>query len=347
MRGIVTTLAFALALASRACAIVTSDEAGSHVVVPGQPAFGVNLDGVVLIGTRLPNVNTITRLLPKCTAALISDRHLLCAGHCFDENYDGVVDEKYTAITHTAAFELVDGVAMVNIDPTMIQFPENWPQERADIAVVTLTDIAPAAAPRYSLFAGVNELGRTAVMAGYGITGHGATGSVVGSVRPRAKRAGLNRIEAIRVEVPGVEYLMVDFDSGQPADNTLSLIGVESDLGFGADEVLSAPGDSGGPMFVGQAIAGIIAVGFNPSEVDPHDRNWGEQTLATRVSNFRDFIQMATGGTAVFVPEPANVAVVIAAVMSVWMQRCRKQPQSKRRTTEHTKAVEFWPLHQS
>jgi hypothetical protein len=54
-------LAIAFALTNQAWAIVTSDEAGSHVVVPGQPAFGINLDGVALVGRRLPNVNTIAR----------------------------------------------------------------------------------------------------------------------------------------------------------------------------------------------------------------------------------------------------------------------------------------------
>jgi hypothetical protein len=108
--------AFAISLATPACAIITSDEAGSHVVVPGQPAFGVNLDGVALIGRRLPNVNTFTTLTPICSAALISHRHLLCAAHCFDVDSDGAVDEIYTAITHTAAFELADGLVTPESD---------------------------------------------------------------------------------------------------------------------------------------------------------------------------------------------------------------------------------------
>jgi hypothetical protein len=314
MRLKATTLAIVLALASPAWAIVTSDEAGSHVVVPGQPAFGINLDGVALVGRRLPNVNTLPRLSPICSAALISDRHLLCAAHCFDEDSDGEVDEIYTAITHTAAFELADGVVMVNIDPTTIQFPENWPQQRADIAVVTLEDVAPHSVPRYPLYGGRGELGRTAVFAGYGVTGHGATGSVLSSIRPRAKRAGLNRPEGISVGQPGVEHLVVDFDSGQAVHNTMfSIIGIESDLGFGVDEVLPAPGDSGGPMFIGQAIAGVHAFGRELSGIDPYDSDWGELNFESRVSYFRNFLETATGGTAVFVPEPATPTISLLA----------------------------------
>ncbi len=48
-RLLATTLALAM-LANPALAIVTSDEHGSHVVMPGQPSFGINLDGVVIVG---------------------------------------------------------------------------------------------------------------------------------------------------------------------------------------------------------------------------------------------------------------------------------------------------------
>jgi hypothetical protein len=310
------TLVFVLALPQLACAIVTSDEAGSHVVTPGQPAFGVNLDGVVLIGRRLPNVNTISRLTPRCSAAVISDRHLLCAAHCFDENEDGAVDDIYTAIPHTAAFELADGTFLIDIDATTIQLAPNWPQEKADIAVLTLTDVAPAPAPRYALYGGAGELGQPVIMTGYGTPGHGSTGSMISFVRPPPKRAGLNRVDDIRDDLPGGEFLVVDFDSGQETHNTLTLSGIESDLGFGADEVFSALGDSGGPMFVGQAIAGINSFSTNLDEIDPvNNSSWGEIFHATRVRYFRDFLTMATNGSAVFVPEPGGGLLVLIASM--------------------------------
>jgi hypothetical protein len=305
-------------------AIVTSDTPGSHVVTPGQPAFGLNLDGVVLIGRRLPNVNTIARLTPRCSAALISDRHLLCAAHCFDEDIDGLVDEIYTAIPHSAAFELAGATYLIDIDATTIQFPPNWSEEKADLAVLTLTDVAPAAAPRYALYGGASELGRPVVMTGYGITGHGSTGSLISLVRPPPKRAGLNRVDDIRDDFPGEEFLVVDFDSGQDAHNTLTLSGIESDLGFGADEVFSAPGDSGGPMFIGQAIAGVNSFSTKLNEIDPiHNSSWGEIFHATRVSYFREFLEMATNGSAVFVPEPEGSLLFLIASIIGWLHRRR------------------------
>ena len=34
----------------RVAAVVTSDVSGSHVVQPGEPAFGIDADGVVIVG---------------------------------------------------------------------------------------------------------------------------------------------------------------------------------------------------------------------------------------------------------------------------------------------------------
>ena len=116
----------------------------------------------------------------------------------------------------------------------------------------------------------------------------------------------------------------MDFDSGEETHNTFTLSGVESDLGFGADEVSFAPGDSGGPMFVGQAIAGVNSFSTKLDEIDPiYNSSWGELFHATRVSYFREFLEMATGGSAVFVPEPgANLLFLTASIVG-WLHRRR------------------------
>jgi hypothetical protein len=48
----IATLALSFAT-QFAWAIVTSDQPGSHVIAPGQTAFGLNLDGVVMVGGLL------------------------------------------------------------------------------------------------------------------------------------------------------------------------------------------------------------------------------------------------------------------------------------------------------
>jgi hypothetical protein len=193
-----------------------------------------------------------------------------------------------------------------------VHVPDDWPEEAADIAVITLTQPAPAEVPRYPLHGPTDLLGRTAVITGFGLAGHGSTGTDRNFDAAPTLRAGLNRIEAIDDEFRGAPFLVADFDSGLPANNTLALLDVPSDLGFGADEVGFTNGDSGGPLFIGGAIAGVNAFTAEPFVGDVNDRpdsSWGEASFFTPVAYYRDFIVTATGGTAVFVPEPSTLVL--------------------------------------
>ena len=115
------------------------------------------------------------------------------------------------------------------------------------------------------------------------------------------KRAGLNQYDALEVrafDVADAQFLVSDFDSGRPEHNSLV------DRGFGADEVLAAPYDSGGPGFLDGAIASVVAFGRVLPEVDATDRpdaSWGEHIYSNRISAYRDFVVTATNEDAVFV----------------------------------------------
>ena len=177
-----------------------------------------------------------------------------------------------------------------------------------------------------------NEVGRPFVLVGYGNPGHGPTGEEEsGDVRP-TKRAGLNRYEAVRDDYPEVDFLVYDFDSGQPEHNTLEFAGFASDLGFGADEVLSASGDSGGPSFIGGSIAAITAFGSRIPETDVTDEldfSWGEAGFDVRISQYRHFILDATDDQAVFVPEPSSLAFITSLVVAVSGQRRPRRRQRR------------------
>jgi secreted trypsin-like serine protease len=289
---IVTT--FAALTTPVADAIVLSDK-NDRVVTPGQPAYGVNLDGVALLGLAFnPSPQSTADIAGHCSGALISSHHFLTAAHCLDEDGNGQTDAIITDFPLFAAFELNDLNVFLQLNTTAVHYPAEWPL-RGDLAIIELLTDAPHEIPRYPLYGLTDEVGRQIVIAGYGNTGYGATGVDEAASAAPKKRAGLNRYEGIR----DGSLLVYDFDSGQEQNNALAMIGLESDLGFGLDEVSSAWGDSGGPVFIDGVIAGITAFGDRLATAgvdDIENISSGEAGFDTRVSSYRDFIISATGG---------------------------------------------------
>jgi hypothetical protein len=318
---------------------VTSDVSGSHTTTPGVATFGLNHDGVgdlVLLTTPTSGVRGTASLLP-------TGLQVITAAHVVTQPNSTTLTPFLSA---SVKFELSSGnvtipVASVTVDPLY----DGDTTHGHDLAVVTLSSVAPVAVPRYTIYTGGAEIGAASIKVGYGQTGIGSTGA---SGLSGTKRAGKNEYDADSRDVlsalgggsnpfagsggilpPAGTTLAYDFDSGVAANNALSFapINFGSDLGFGADEVNSAPGDSGGPTFISNGgifqIAGITSYGFGfgaggPDVSPGTNSSWGEVSVDMRLGS-----SAYTSFLAPFVPEPVALPVLTLAVTLVCGRRRR------------------------
>ena len=180
-----------------------------------------------------------------------------------------------------------------------------------DLAIVWLNASAPTAANRYNLYRNSDEIGQNITMVGYGKTGTGQTGSTIennNNTRIQAQNTFEADASAFKVSLgSGIAWtpllgtqLVADFDNGNSANDALGrLLGIVN-TGLGQDEGLVAPGDSGGPAFINNKIAGIasytasLSIGYIHPDVDsPTNSSFGEIAAWQRVSNYQQWIDQS------------------------------------------------------
>jgi len=228
---------------------VTADGLGTHILSPNStisyPGIDTSLDhtGVVELILTLTSGGAI-----RCSGSLLpGGTHILTAAHCVTDN-SGVIDVN----GGSANFNLAGGSSSVGIS-TVTAHPD-WNGSLLggnDIAIIALNGAAPVSAPVYDIYRGFNEVstGSPTIKVGYGRSGFGDTGDTLAS---GTKRGGLNSYDLYSNfgANPTNSILMYDFDNGQSANDAIDWFGGPAHLGFGDDEVMAAPGDSGGPSFI-------------------------------------------------------------------------------------------------
>ncbi len=286
----------------------TVDDPALHVTSPG-----VAFDGVTQLTLNRSDGTFI------CSGTLLNNgKELLTAAHCLTDDAGNLNTNSITA-----KFQLPSGT--INLNASAFTVHPSWNGDFGigyDLALITLDNIAPTDVPRHELYRAAEEVGQVVSKAGYGKSGNGNDGDILNA---GTKRSGLNSYDALGDVLEAVgginpltgSQLAYDFDDGTSAhdafgffDASLGVSGLD-DLGVGIDEVMSAPGDSGGPTFINNLIAGITSYGLRldlrggkpprTSDVDNQlNSTFGEFAVDTRVSFFADWID----ANMTFIPPP-------------------------------------------
>lgn len=236
------------------------------------------------------------------TGALLFDgRAILTAAHLFDGR----------AGTASVTFETRSGTQTLSAT-TILQHPGYDAQSNNDLAIVWLSGTAPVTAHRYDIYRDSDEIGQVFTLSGYGRTGTGNTGANSSATSSPIRLKATNQFDADGATLKsylgaGMAWtplagtqLLADFDNGTATSDALGRLIYRSDLGQGLSEGLIASGDSGGPAFIQNKIAGVASytASLSQGSIDPDldattNSSFGEIAAWQRVSAYQQWIDQS------------------------------------------------------
>jgi len=244
---------------------------------------GTGYDGVAALFIQHSDGNAFL-----CSGALLAGGlNVLTAAHCLTNEFGVNITTNVLAVFFTPGAPATTREIIASSSTVVNPAYTGEVIDAHDVAVVKLSG-APSAgilSSAYSLYLG-NPFGQTGRAVGSGATGTGATGETQdGGFLLSDRRTGVNAIDFTWTDprfngefigafgLADPFGLVADFDNGTAAQNSacrltsLSIFsfgaGARCGGGFGTSEVILGGGDSGGPLFIGNQIAGVAGYGIS------------------------------------------------------------------------------------
>ena len=209
-------------------------------------------------------------------------------------------------------FETTAGRQTIASSQVLINPNYDITNNNGDLAMVWLSQDAPVAAQRYGIYRGSSEIGQTMTMVGYGVPGSGTLGTLTSFAQAPVRLKASNQFDAESAQLSRFfeetgtwaatagKQLVADFDNGLAQNDALGSLLNKPGLGLGRLEGLISSGDSGGPAFIGNLVAGIASFtanlgdeGKEPDVDSTSNSSFGEIAAWQRVSAYQQWIDQS------------------------------------------------------
>jgi len=233
-------------------------------------ADGINTNGVGRLQTPVPNDPGFAFF---CTAARIGPSTFITAAHCVTDEDTGAL----LSTTNQSTIRLLGpGSTLASPQPvtftasSVVVRPE-WrgffteatsPDGRLgyDVALLNFNFVLPSWITTYDLFGG-DPFFENTTNVGYGTYGNGDQGGIGFDGR---RRWGQNAVDFYTDDFSSLDWniLYTDFDDGTFDHDAFCFVSFFlCDPGRGPTEMGTAPGDSGGPLFINGQLAAVTSFG--------------------------------------------------------------------------------------